>query len=65
MNGLKKSSNQSPVDEYLRTHDIYKSSVSNYAPFDLRGFASFIRKNSLKNSDITPEIEKQFIIKRG
>ena len=64
MNEQMKSSKENVVDAYLKNNDIYSSSVGKHAPFDIRGYATYIRDNNIKPSQITPEIGRRFINSR-
>lgn len=49
---------QNIVDEFLAKNDPYQK--TEVPPFDLRGYAAFIKRNNLKARDITPEMMEQF-----
>lgn len=49
---------QKIVDEFLAKNDPYQK--TKVPPFDMRGYAAFIKRNNLKARDITPEMMEQF-----
>ena len=58
MTGQTKKSKNQIVEEYLSRVNPYEKPQP--IAFDLRGYASFIKANGLKGTDITPEIMNRF-----
>ncbi len=60
MSGVTKNYNraQKIVDDFVAKNNPYQKQKS--PQFDLRGYAAYIKKHSLKAGDITPEILKRF-----
>lgn len=54
---MKKSKNQT-VEEFIKNVNPYEK--PHPIAFDLRGYASYIKANGLKGTDITPEIMNRF-----
>ncbi len=62
MTGQTKKSKSRIVEEYLKKVNPYEPHQP--IPFDLRGYASYIKANGLKGTDITTEIMEKFTEER-
>ena len=58
MTGQTKKSKSQIVEEYIKKANPYEKPQP--IAFDLRGYAAYIKANSLKGTDITPEIMNKF-----
>ena len=58
MNGQMKKSKREIVNEYIARVNPYEKQKP--LSFDLRGYATYISKNGIKASEITPEIMSRF-----
>lgn len=55
------SDHQKLVDDYLKKYDHQIYNAEFMPPFDMRGYARYIKEHHLSAQDITPEIMKKFI----
>ena len=58
MTGQTKKSKSQIVEEYIKKVNPYEKPQP--IAFDLRGYATYIKANGLKGTDITPEIMNKF-----
>lgn len=54
------SKDEQAITEYIREHESQIYHGGFIPPFDLRGYAQYIREHKLSAEDITPEILKKF-----
>ena len=62
MNGVtnKFSEREQAISKYIKEHESQIYHGEFIQPFDLRGYAKYIRDHNLSAADITPEILKKF-----